>query len=76
MQILYCALPKEKNKCRSFSGGHDALLKPLLSSPILNLLEGITRDLYIPVSWLENRETGPLCVWWDKEEGEVWRKVF
>lgn len=48
----------------------------LLGSAVLNLLEGITRDWYIPVSWLGNRETGPLCVWWDKEEGKVWREVF
>lgn len=48
----------------------------LLSSAVLSLLEGIARDWCIPVSWLGSRETEPFCVWWDKEEGKVWRKVF
>lgn len=76
----YCTVPNQRRK-----GEKQQIfqLRPccftvalLLSSALLYLLEGITRDWYIPVSWLGKRETGLLCVWWDKEEGKVWSRVF
>lgn len=76
VNIAQCPTEGGKQKVRDFQLRPCCSTETLLSSAILNLLEGITRDWYIPVSWLGNRETGPLCVWWEKEEGKVWREVF
>lgn len=55
--------PTEGEKqVKDFKLGPCCSTETLLRSAILHLLEGITRDWYIPVSWLGNRETGSLCV--------------
>lgn len=74
VNIAQC--PPEREDQQIFQLRPCCFTETLLSSALLNLLEGITRDWYIPVSWLGKRETGPLCVWWNKEEGKVWRGVF
>lgn len=77
VNIAQCPTKGEKQQVGDFELRPCCLTETLLkNSAILSLLEGITRDWYIPVSWLGNRETGPLCGWWDKEEGKVWREVF
>lgn len=75
----YCTVPYQRRKAEKqpiLQLRPRCFTETLLSSALLNLLEGITRDWYIPVSWPGKRETGPLCVWWDEEEGKVWRGVF
>lgn len=74
LNIAQCLIEGEKQQI--FQLRPCCFTETLLSSVLLNLLEGITRDWYIPVSWPGKREIGPLCVWWDKEEGKVWRGVF
>ena len=60
VNIAWCPTEGEKQQVWDFQLRPCCSTETLLSSAILNLLEGITRDWYIPVSWLGNRETGPL----------------
>jgi len=76
INIAWCPTEGEKQQVGDFQLRPCSSAETLLSSAVLNLLEGVTRDWYIPVSWLGNRETGPLCMRWDKEEEKVWREVF